>query len=103
MGVGDGKGDGDGDTDGDGVGVAIGVTVGAGVAVGESTGVGVGDGVVPPHPGIALQTFRRPPVMVRPAKLGSRSTLLSILLFSADTVKEPWRGADKISAAAPTT
>ena len=92
---------------GAGVSVAarVAATVGVGgfgVALRVAAGVGEG-GAVPPHPGIALQTLRRPPVIVLPVKLVSESTLFRIRPLNCSGVKLPCPGADRIKAAAPAT
>ena len=82
---------------GDGVSVGDGVKVDVGLV---AVGVGV---IVPPQPGIALQTFNRPPVAVMPARLETKSTLLRIALLTWSTVKPACPGAERIKAAAPAT
>jgi hypothetical protein len=89
-----------------GTGVRVGVAVAPGGAVGVLVGVRVGVEVgtgAPPQAVIALQTLSRPPDTVIAANDGSGSTPLKIALLSWPTLRPPWPGADRISAAAPVT
>ena len=93
------------------MGVGVKVNVGDGVNVNVGDGVKVDVGLVAVgvgvivllQPGIALQTFNRPPVVVIPARLATESTLLRIALLSWSTVKPACPGAERINAAAPET
>ena len=94
------------------VGVGLGVTrvgvpvggIFVSVAVALGVGVIVGGGVEESsHPGMALQTFSRPPVAVFPDKPDTTSTLLRIALLSWATVKLLCPPAERIKAAAPDT
>jgi hypothetical protein len=60
----------------------------------EKSGTGV------PQPGIAVQTLSRPPVVVRPARDGIRSTLLRIADFSCAVLSDC---RERIRAAEPET